>query len=502
MKFLIGIFLLFFTLKIIYAQEFIENYERYKPEFIKEAEEKGKPVFQKLETEVYIKNNCNDDNVDYYPLNTGDFWEYIEEDTTTFFDFNRLLKFSNVREVIGDTIMPNGISYKKIKEGKYCNSTNEQPVFSYQRKDSTNKIFIYYNSKDTLLFDYPFKEYTFCSSPYSGKIWNIDKKYNVIGFGDTLKAIDIYLLDTLDWNFEYNITLVENIGIVSYKGRPEGKAQVEGKFFGGIIKDSTYGYLLAKRQKIDWSEFYPLHVGDYWVYEGISGSIPYTFYHRVIGDKIMPDGNKYYSIDGSVYERVDSLGNICRWSSTNKSATRMYSFSSIVGDTFPPPNLRNTIWRVEEKTYYEIKRFLYPDLTYWGEYYAKGIGLYYWTVEGGNGRLKGAYINGILYGDTTITDVKFEDINAIEDFNLFQNYPNPFNSTTQISYQLNESSNIRIIVYDTLGNTIVELYNGRQEAGRHEVTFDADKYKLSSGTYYVQLTTPTTSLVSKAVLIK
>ncbi|MCK7525596.1 MAG: hypothetical protein MZV64_52335 [Ignavibacteriales bacterium] len=45
---------------------------------------------------------------------------------------------------------------------------------------------------------------------------------------------------------------------------------------------------------MDWKEFYPLHIGDYWVYEGPSGSIPTTNSVRVLGDTLMPDGNIYF----------------------------------------------------------------------------------------------------------------------------------------------------------------------------------------------------------------
>jgi len=120
--------------------------------------------------------------------------------------------------------------------------------------------------------------------------------------------------------------------------------------------------------------------------------------------------------------------------------------------------------------------------------------------------------NGYIYeshmiidenGDSVTTNISGNKESFIpETIELFPPYPNPFNPTTQISYQLSENSNVKLTVYDTLGNEIVELYNGRQEAGKHKLVLDAEKYKLSSGTYYVQLTTPTTSLVKKAVLIK
>ncbi|HED05735.1 MAG TPA: hypothetical protein ENI61_03520 [Ignavibacteria bacterium] len=49
-----------------------------------------------------------------------------------------LLYFSEMREVIEDTLMSKGITYKIIKWGRCANSVNEPPHFEFQRKD--NKI--------------------------------------------------------------------------------------------------------------------------------------------------------------------------------------------------------------------------------------------------------------------------------------------------------------------------------------------------------------------------
>ncbi|MCX6151322.1 MAG: T9SS type A sorting domain-containing protein [Ignavibacteriales bacterium] len=497
MKFLLSIVLLFFSINIIDAQEIFEHYENYKPAFIKELEKKKKPVFQRLETNEKI--NPNNSKPDFYPLNTGDFWEYIEEDTTTLFNNKEYLKFSYIKEIIGDTLMPNGISYKVIREGKYCNSINEKPSYSYQRKDSTNKIYIYYDDKDSLLFDYPLKEYTFYISPYPDKIWRIDEIYNVAAFGDTLQAIDISLIDTVDWYFEYNITLVENFGIINYKGRAEKKELLQGSFFGGIIKDITYGYLLAKRQKIDWNEFYPLHVGDYWVYLSFSGTMKYYTTSRVTGDTLLPDGNRYFVFNGSTFVRNEN-NVIYSWQNNTQSSMPVYKFSSCLGDTIKMNQSFNKIQRINNKNYNTIYFFRYPDMLNDGIYFTRGLGLTESTIEGGGSYLIGAYINGKLYGDTTVTNVEYEDNNTLKKFELYQNYPNPFNPTTVISYQLSDLSDVKLKIYDVLGREVAMLVNKFQKEGKYLVNYNADG--LSSGVYFYQLTTGSTSVTKKMVLIR
>jgi hypothetical protein len=85
-------------------------------------------------------------------------------------------------------------------------------------------------------------------------------------------------------------------------------------------------------------------------------------------------------------------------------------------------------------------------------------------------------------------------------YTLYQNYPNPFNPTTKIIYQLPENSNVRLEVYDILGNRVATLVNGFEIAGRHEVEFDGSK--MASGIYIYQIKTSKYIAIKKMILMK
>jgi len=70
-------------------------------------------------------------------------------------------------------------------------------------------------------------------------------------------------------------------------------------------------------------------------------------------------------------------------------------------------------------------------------------------------------------------------------FVLYQNFPNPFNPRTRIRYDLPLKSTIRITVFTILGQRVIVLLEGVQDAGSHEVEFDGAS--LASGVYFYRL---------------
>ncbi len=62
------------------------------------------------------------------------------------------------------------------------------------------------------------------------------------------------------------------------------------------------------------------------------------------------------------------------------------------------------------------------------------------------------------------------------------NYPNPFNPTTKIAYALPKDGNVRIEVFNPLGQRVARLVDNAQKAGYQEVSWSAATFP--SGVYF------------------
>lgn len=138
------------------------------------------------------------------------------------------------------------------------------------------------------------------------------------------------------------------------------------------------------------------------------------------------------------------------------------------------------------------------------DFLAKGFGLQgRFSAEFASIYLKGAVIDGVLYGDTTNVIVGLNEQNRRnlpEKFELYQNYPNPFNPSTSIKYSISNRQFVTIKVYDVLGNIVATLVKEEKPAGEYEVTFNGSN--LVSSIYVYQLKTNGKIISKKMILLK
>ncbi len=90
-------------------------------------------------------------------------------------------------------------------------------------------------------------------------------------------------------------------------------------------------------------------------------------------------------------------------------------------------------------------------------------------------------------------------------FALWQNYPNPFNPQTQIRYALPQNCDVKIIVYNLLGQTVRVLVHEHQSAGYKTVHWDGEDERgveVATGVYFYRIQAEDFVQTKKMLLLK
>jgi hypothetical protein len=99
------------------------------------------------------------------------------------------------------------------------------------------------------------------------------------------------------------------------------------------------------------------------------------------------------------------------------------------------------------------------------------------------------------------TSVNTAENNGIpETYSLSQNYPNPFNPSTSISFGLPAASDVKLTVYNALGEKAETLVDEYMEAGTHSVNWNASAF--NSGVYFYTITAGAFTSSGKMILVK
>ncbi|RPH92812.1 MAG: T9SS C-terminal target domain-containing protein, partial [Calditrichaeota bacterium] len=129
------------------------------------------------------------------------------------------------------------------------------------------------------------------------------------------------------------------------------------------------------------------------------------------------------------------------------------------------------------------------------------LGLTYLRIENGAGAEKLDYrTHFILQRATGINDV-----NLPHSLVLQQNYPNPFNAQTTMRIRLSAEEYLLLEIYDLKGRLVRTLVDGAYDAGEYVLTWDGRDWfgrQMSSGIYYCQLKSSSSSQVKKMVLLR
>ncbi|MGB5892635.1 MAG: T9SS type A sorting domain-containing protein [Ignavibacteriaceae bacterium] len=102
------------------------------------------------------------------------------------------------------------------------------------------------------------------------------------------------------------------------------------------------------------------------------------------------------------------------------------------------------------------------------------------------------------------------DVDAPLEFELSQNYPNPFNLATTIKFSLPVTLNVKLSVFNILGEEVEILVNETREAGIYTINFSAtggsafggNACTLPSGIYFYKIEARDFIKVKKKSLIR
>ena len=92
-----------------------------------------------------------------------------------------------------------------------------------------------------------------------------------------------------------------------------------------------------------------------------------------------------------------------------------------------------------------------------------------------------------------------------KDFWCGQNYPNPFNLKTVIEYRLPRDGEVKLTIYNVVGQRVKTLINGFQKAGYKNIHWDKrndDGKEVSSGVYFYKIDAGRYSCIKRMLILK
>lgn len=130
---------------------------------------------------------------------------------------------------------------------------------------------------------------------------------------------------------------------------------------------------------------------------------------------------------------------------------------------------------------------------------------YYWRVRAGNPAGYSTFTNIHSFETANFTSIEGNDVPQIVT-NLKQNQPNPFKQSTQIDFDLkNTSTPAKLTIYNLKGQIVKVLFNGLAKSSTNNLTWngtDTNGIPVSNGIYYYKLETTGYKETKKMLLLK
>jgi hypothetical protein len=129
--------------------------------------------------------------------------------------------------------------------------------------------------------------------------------------------------------------------------------------------------------------------------------------------------------------------------------------------------------------------------------YSGGSELLFQPIGGSS--YKPYYTGNEFFGASALS-VDDDDNPLPDSYALSQNYPNPFNPSTEIAFDLPTKSQVKLTVYNILGQQVTTLVDREMDAGSQVVTWDASEQ--ATGVYFYKIEANDFTETRKMMLLK
>lgn len=339
------------------------------------------------------------------------------------------------------------------------------------------------------------------------------RRVNTVSIMETSESHD-YLgnfgegIGLLNW---YRVPKSED-GILSADSYALQSARVNGRILGEEPKQSV---------RPEWTRFYPIELGDEWLYARInstrSRSMPFEsppdewIRREVVGDTLL-HGTSYRIVKERRYTSDWVLMEEALCGVRRQERMGWFEWISVEGHCAPQESsFPYASWgapltdstRVERICYAGIGRDVValdacfhlwtepyrPDMFFVDVQFGLDLGLIYWFTANGQRterlELWYASVGGRTYGAEVFKDPTDELPRELE---LENAHPNPFNGSTTLTYALPTAGTFQIELFDVRGRRLLSVDLEDRPAGRG--AYQLDGTELASGVYVVRLTAP------------
>lgn len=111
----------------------------------------------------------------------------------------------------------------------------------------------------------------------------------------------------------------------------------------------------------------------------------------------------------------------------------------------------------------------------------------------------------VIFKPNFLNSIDDETVSMLKDYTIEPCYPNPFNPSTIVSFYVPKRSFVIIKVFDLMGNEVLTLFEGEENARKHQVEWNGRNNfnnPVNSGVYFIHLVTNNFQKTIKALLIK